>query len=224
METAIFIALNLKFMENLHRYKITEIPERRYRTRQYRDNLGQLQTGTEEYTTYREVKVITGWARFGHYIIDAVILWVVQSLINAAFGFAVGFEASRRVTDIDDLFALQMKLSLIGLSVSFIYYCVFEIMFSSTPGKMMLGRIVIDEYALKPEPGSIVIRSLSRLVPFEAFSCLADRGWHDRWSKTFVVDKQEAETLWNLLNQVERDRAQYDADNYRRQQGPGNTM
>ena len=83
-----------------------------------------------------------------------------------------------------------------------------------------MGRLVIDEYALKPEPGKIVLRSLSRLVPFEAFSCLGDRGWHDRWTQTFVVDKQEAETLWNLINQVERDKTQQDADNYRNAQGP----
>lgn len=207
-------------MQNLHRYKITEIPERRYRTREYRDANGNPQRTQEEFFTYRPVNVIDGWARFGHYVIDAIILWVIQTLVNAALGFAIGLESSRRITEMDDLFALQLKLSLIGMAISFGYYCIFEVMFASTPGKMILGRIVIDEYALKPEPGTIVIRTLSRLVPFEAFSCLGERGWHDRWSKTFVVDKQEAALLWDLLGQVERDRAQQDADNYRRTQGP----
>jgi hypothetical protein len=37
------------------------------------------------------------------------------------------------------------------------------------------------------------------LIPFEIFSCLGSRGWHDKLSNTFVVSKKEAETLRSLL-------------------------
>lgn len=205
-------------MENLRRIKITEIPETRYRYRQYRDANGQYQQGNEPYTAYREVKVIDGWARFGHYMIDSVILWVIQQIIGFLFGFSAGL--SRGISSQEDLLILQLQAAGIGMVASFAYFFIFEAMYASTPGKMMLGRIVIDEYALKPEPGRIAIRSISRMVPFEAFSCLAPRGWHDQWSKTFVVDKKEAELLWNLLNQAEQNQTFKDAEAYRNQQGP----
>lgn len=205
-------------METLKRIKITEIPEARYRTREYRDANGQLQRGTEQYWSYREVKVIDGWARFGHYLIDAVILYVIQQIIGFLFGFTSGLAGG--FSGPEDKLILQLQVIGINMVIHFAYYCIFEVMYASTPGKMMLGRIVIDEYALKPEPGTIAIRTLSRMVPFEAFSCLGQRGWHDQWSKTFVVDKKEAEQLWNLLNQAEQNKAFQDAEAYRNQQGP----
>jgi hypothetical protein len=59
---------------------------------------------------------------------------------------------------------------------------------------------VIDEYGNKPDFEKLIIRSLIRLVPFEIFSCwFSDRGWHDRWSDTFVVSDQEYEKLQILL-------------------------
>lgn len=205
-------------METLRRIKITEIPETRYRYRQFRDANGQYQQGSEQYTAYREVQVVDGWARFGHYMIDTVILWVVQQIIGFLFGFTAGMAGA--VSSPDDLLVLQLEAAGVGMVVSFGYFFIFEAMYASTPGKMMLGRIVIDEYALKPEPGKIAIRSISRMVPFEAFSCLAPRGWHDKWSKTFVVDKKEAELLWNLLNQAEMNQTFQNAESYRNQQGP----
>lgn len=205
-------------MQNFQRYKITEIPEIRFRQRRYVDAAGQVQYVPEQYTVYREVRVINGWARFGHYIIDAIIIWLLQSLVGFVIGFGMGIQGMGP-GDID--LGLRLALALVNMAVLFIYYAVFEIMYSSTPAKMMLGRLVIDEYALKPEAKTIFLRTVSRLVPFEALSCLGTRGWHDMWSKTYVVDKQEAETLWNLLSEVERNQAQQQADAFRNaQQGP----
>jgi uncharacterized RDD family membrane protein YckC len=51
---------------------------------------------------------------------------------------------------------------------------------------------VVDENGDRPGTLQIVIRTLVRFVPFEAFSvAFADdgRGWHDRWSQTYVVRK-----------------------------------
>lgn len=45
----------------------------------------------------------------------------------------------------------------------------------------------------------IIGGSFSRLVPFEPLSCLSDRGWHDVWSKTYVVTTEERDELKKLL-------------------------
>ena len=194
-------------MDNFKRYKITEIPEVRYGM------------GGVAYHGYREIKTIQGWARFGHYMLDGVFIWILQALAGFVIGLVTGMQGSLQYGEEVDI-GFRLGLTFVNMGILFLYYTIFEIMYSSTPAKMILGRVVIDEYALRPQAGSIMIRSLSRLVPFEAFSCLSDRGWHDRWSKTFVVDKAEAETLWNLINQAERDATYRDAENYRAQQGP----
>jgi uncharacterized RDD family membrane protein YckC len=75
------------------------------------------------------------------------------------------------------------------------YYILFESTMQSTPGKIILGRVVVDEYGEKPSFSTIVKRSYSRVVPFEAFSCLSNLGWHDTWSDTFVIRKKDLEEL-----------------------------
>ena len=62
---------------------------------------------------------------------------------------------------------------------------------SKTPAKFITKTKVITEYGEKPSFKTIFIRTLVRFVPFEAFSFLSPerpRGWHDRWSKTIVID------------------------------------
>ena len=72
-----------------------------------------------------------------------------------------------------------------------------------TIGKFATKSVVINEYAQKPSNEQLIGRSFARLVPFEAFSCLADRGWHDTWSKTYVVTEKERDELQRLLNKHE---------------------
>ena len=50
---------------------------------------------------------------------------------------------------------------------------------------------MVDINGEKPGTQEILIRSLCRLIPFDAFSFLGapDKGWHDSISKTYVVKK-----------------------------------
>jgi len=52
---------------------------------------------------------------------------------------------------------------------------------------------VVDDQGAQPGVSSILRRSLSRLVPFDAFSFLGNyaRGWHDKWSNTWVIDEKK---------------------------------
>ena len=74
----------------------------------------------------------------------------------------------------------------------------FEYFFQKTPGKFLTKTKVIDAYGNRPEIGPLILRSIIRMVPFEALSCLSDRGWHDTWSETFVVPDKEAKKLKEL--------------------------
>lgn len=48
-----------------------------------------------------------------------------------------------------------------------------------------------------------MIRTLARFIPFEAFSCIGGRSWHDRFSETFVVDDAEAAAITELPGENE---------------------
>lgn len=83
-----------------------------------------------------------------------------------------------------------------------IYYNLFEIFTSRTLGKFITKTIVVDENGNKPEYQIIMIRSLCRLIPFDALSFLgaSPRGWHDSISRTYVVQRNLLEEKKNLFN------------------------
>ena len=85
------------------------------------------------------------------------------------------------------------------------YYILFESTLQSTPGKLILGRIVVDEYGEKPSFMTIVKRSYVRIIPFETFSCFSGLGWHDSWSETMVIRKKDLEELKLALKVQEFD-------------------
>jgi uncharacterized RDD family membrane protein YckC len=78
---------------------------------------------------------------------------------------------------------------LIAIVNHIFYYTLCEKLFRGhTLGKLITGTRVIredgDELTLK----DALLRSLCRLVPFEAFSIWSERGlWHDVWTKTKVI-------------------------------------
>jgi uncharacterized RDD family membrane protein YckC len=79
--------------------------------------------------------------------------------------------------------------TLVSLVVMFCYYAGFEALFGRTIGKLLTGTRVVTVTGARPALGQIALRTLSRMVPFEPFSCLSDPpiGWHDQWSGTRVV-------------------------------------
>jgi uncharacterized RDD family membrane protein YckC len=103
------------------------------------------------------------------------------------------------------LFLLKFIETYFILFIPF-FYIIQEYKFQKTIGKYFTNTIVIDEYGNKPDFNTIVIRNFARLVPFEFFSCLGDDysyGWHDKWSKTWVVTKEELNTLKKLQSEIE---------------------
>ncbi|WP_452220175.1 RDD family protein [Lacinutrix salivirga] len=78
-----------------------------------------------------------------------------------------------------------------GIIIILIYYVTFETIFSKSVGKFITKTVVIMEDGSKPNFADIFIRSLCRIIPFNAFSFLGaeGRGWHDSISNTYVVDE-----------------------------------
>jgi len=76
-----------------------------------------------------------------------------------------------------------------SLAVSTCYHLLPEVLTGKTPGKYLTRTRVVDENGGRAKPVQILLRSLYRFVPFDAFSFLFEGrpGWHDRWSKTRVI-------------------------------------
>ncbi len=137
---------------------------------------------------------VDGWPRFGHYLLDVVFYYIFALIVAVpivtvclALGADISSFSSGVYNIIDRLFSVLVLYP--G------YYILFESSMGSTPGKIILGRVVVDEYGEKPSFSTILGRSYSRIVPFEAFSCLSDRGWHDKWTETYVIRKKDLQEL-----------------------------
>ncbi|MFL9844610.1 RDD family protein [Flavobacterium rhizosphaerae] len=100
----------------------------------------------------------------------------------------------------------NLKFNVFALVIQIIYYGLFESLTARTPGKYITGTKVIYQDGTHPAEGSIFIRTLCRQIPFEAFSFLGilPVGWHDRFSKTLVVDVNAFEKK-QRENAVEQD-------------------
>jgi uncharacterized RDD family membrane protein YckC len=166
--------------------KLSELKETKELFRTERDENGnKIKVPYEKDFTYH-VNVISGWARFGHYLIDVVFIFVIIVVLV----FLMGKLNPRFVQSLNEL-----EMRLYGMLIFALYYFISEVTTQRTIGKLATNSLVVDDYGNKPSASTILGRSFARIVPFEAFSCFSERGWHDLWSKTYVVSKAELEKI-----------------------------
>lgn len=81
----------------------------------------------------------------------------------------------------------------VSLSISFLYYLIWESACGRTPGKFATHTVVISENGELPSFLAAFYRSLCRFIPFEFISFVIHEGvgWHDTIPHTRVVDAKE---------------------------------
>ncbi|MBS1510648.1 MAG: RDD family protein [Bacteroidetes bacterium] len=126
--------------------------------------------------------------RFANYLVDAVLIFYVFFTTLSSFLILL-----RNTVD----FSKELII-LIEVPYLLLYYIVMEAVFNTTAGKCATGTTIVNENGQRPNFGQVMIRTFSRFIPFEAFSFFAAgaRGWHDTFSKTYVVEsinKEDAE-------------------------------
>ncbi|RYJ41332.1 RDD family protein [Flavobacterium beibuense] len=142
--------------------------------------------------------------RFANYVIDTIVFYVIIFIIAALAGLMSG------ILGID---GPLMWISTIGageelllnLSVLYIYSTFMESLTQRTIGKYITGTKVVMQDGSKPKIGTILLRSLCRFIPLDAFTFFGDksRGWHDSLSKTYVVDAKSFEHAITLKESFE---------------------
>ena len=130
--------------------------------------------------------------RFANYIIDRILF----NSIFLVFGFVASLlgellASDRIILFLEGLDNVNPVLDFLITTLIFtILYTILESLTQKTIGKLITNTKVVLENGEKPSVNVIIIRSLCRLIPFDAFSFLGDvpKGWHDTMSKTYVVD------------------------------------
>ncbi len=150
-----------------------------------------------KYKVNLKVQKIGPGLRFVHHLVDHTILSFVYFVLFilmdlTAFG---GNEYSNESNSISTI------LIWILLMIYPLYYTLMEYFLGQTVGKMATGHVVINNFANRPALGDCILRTLIRFVPFHQYSCLGSpsRGWHDRWTNTFLVKKEEIPKLREIL-------------------------
>ncbi len=150
-----------------------------------------------ENLTYINVQSASTGLRFANNMIDGITFIILYVILFYFWHVAMGdlSSASGNADDSGGYFMAALA--------SVFYYTLFESLTQKTPGKFFTNTIVINEYGQKPDFSNILGRSMIRLIPFEAFSFLSGgRGWHDRWSNTFVVTLKEMDEI-KLIMEVD---------------------
>lgn len=120
-------------------------------------------------------------ARFVHWMIDLTFI--------SFFTFS-NFSNFQRELIFQNLFTQRQSILLLFILYMFVYYFVLEFIFLQTIGKLYNNSFVVyngNRFT------SILIRTLCRFIPFEAFTYFSNKGgWHDLLSRTKVlVSKKE---------------------------------
>jgi len=132
--------------------------------------------------------------RFGNYLIDMIIFRMLLFPVAFFIGYIVAV-CGLAGPVFWELIDSPITGWLLTISIFFLYYFAFEVIWQRTPGKFITGTKVVTPDGRKPATYAIAVRTLARLVPFEPFSFLGKEanGWHDKWSCTTIVRAKRIE-------------------------------
>jgi uncharacterized RDD family membrane protein YckC len=139
--------------------------------------------------------------RLLNYIIDLTVFYMIIVFVAGMIIYGTG---GNGITDSDssDSLLSELVLRIVFLFIYSFLYCLVELILGGrTLGKVITGTKAVNMDGTRMKPQTILIRSLIRAIPFEQFSALGNPcyPWHDKWSKTYVVDIKKTQ-----LNDVNR--------------------
>ncbi|HET6769485.1 MAG TPA: RDD family protein [Chitinophagaceae bacterium] len=130
--------------------------------------------------------------RFLNYLIDNLLLQYGLSILSGmVVGMLLGLlfpDYMLRLSQSTDTFAFLPFAYLIVIVNYLVYYTICEKAFKGyTLGKLITGTRAIRDDGNELTFKDALLRSLSRLVPFEVFSAFGGYPWHDSWTRTRVI-------------------------------------
>lgn len=129
--------------------------------------------------------------RFANFIIDRIVIYVIFFLFGAFSLLVYEIFNIDFFLNITDKMASANRLEdiLITTAVYLLYIFLIEYFTKGrTVGKYITGTKVMSLDGSNPTFQEYLIRTVSRVVPFDALSFFGENGWHDTWSDTRVVN------------------------------------
>jgi len=126
--------------------------------------------------------------RLLHFIIDTIISYVLVMVVILA---AMVLIPSLREYVVENAgspgFYFWDKL-ITTLLIVMVYIVIEGSTKGKTVGKFLTRTRTVQEFDLSPITWKqVIIRSFSRMVPFDVLSAVSGYPWHDKWSKTIVI-------------------------------------
>jgi uncharacterized RDD family membrane protein YckC len=130
-----------------------------------------------------ESRLASGGKRFANSLIDMIFFYFLVFIVSLALAFAGGLSEA----DLDGI-----GFNLLFLVFYLLYFTLFELYTGKTIGKFITKTHVVTEEGEKLDFKTAFVRSLCRIIPFDAFSYLGGKavGWHDTISKTRVINDE----------------------------------
>lgn len=130
--------------------------------------------------------------RFANYLIDNLFMRFALSYVT---GMAVGSLGNAIAPEFMSELVYgnnsMMNLLLLGYVIAIFNYIIYYTLCEKLFKGQTLGKLITRTRAIRDDGEELtfkdaLLRSLSRLVPFEPFSGFGDP-WHDTWTKTMVI-------------------------------------
>jgi uncharacterized RDD family membrane protein YckC len=126
--------------------------------------------------------------RLANYIIDLIVFYIAWKVFFRLIGLKI---AMSMIGEDDGKLTIYLKVLLIAVVFEAFLMSAIEFL----GGGRSIGKFLTRTRAVNDDGTPItfktaLIRRLSRMVPFEAFSALGSPSapWHDRWTNTRVID------------------------------------
>lgn len=122
-------------------------------------------------------------------IVKRIIAFYIDAFVSVVLSFLIYYLYNNKLVNFNDLNQTQ-TIATIQLIVLIIYYLITEYKFDRTLGKKIMKLKVIFFLPKGDKIKMIIIRTLSRLIPFDIISfAFNNKGdlWHDSLSKTKVT-------------------------------------
>jgi len=130
--------------------------------------------------------------RFLNFLIDIFFINILSVLVYLLSGFVSLNTSFSRVLDWIDSLNPYEKI-IYRIIICFFYYGLTEYFLSRSLAKYFTKTIVVLKDGSKPNFIAVLARTTLRIMPFECLTFLRGRepGFHDEYSKTFVVKKDK---------------------------------
>lgn len=130
--------------------------------------------------------------RFKNLILDLLIVYVIWICVGTIAMLVGDITNNPNLSNWPKTTSALEKLLSIAV-IMFLYYTLTEMYFSRTFAKYFTKTIVVTSEGSRPRFQTIILRTLCRFIPLEAFTFLGGklRGLHDLFSDTYVVRKHE---------------------------------